>query len=257
MSHTLSSQREGYWYAYPAMASELEKEGAVVKRVKAEPPWLIVDQSLGSVIVTARHWPGQLWKARVETLGDMSGLVARPGYWRASSIELIEEIPVSALFGPHGDAIVALLAQVSALSPKQAEALQSNAAPHAWEAYSRAWTHWSETRKHPRSGSSENWRGVLAAPHGNDKEKSPINGGFALISDLVRRRAQALEGHDAFTLESDDDGESEEVLTPKWSGASAAFLQAAMALGAPAHVMTAIDRDALTHAWRRVFDRLD
>ena len=204
------------------MAPELEKEGAVVKRVKAEPPWLIVDQGLGSVIVTGRHWPGQLWKARVKTLGDMSGLVAQPGYWRASSIELIEEIPVSALFGPHGDAIVNLLTQISALSPKQAEALQSNAAPRAWEAYSKAWTHWSETRKHPRSGSSESWRGVLAAPHRNDKKKSPINGGFVLISDLVRRRAQALEGYDAFTVESDDDGELEEVLTPKWSGASAA-----------------------------------
>ncbi|MGO4154808.1 hypothetical protein [Cupriavidus sp. YAF13] len=209
-----------------------------------------MEQSLSTVIVGS-HWPGRLWRVRVKALGDMSGLVAQPGYWRATALELVEEIPGAALFGPHGDSVVDLLSQIRTLSPEQAEALASNADPSAWNAYSRAWIRWSETREFPRpAASDEDWEGVLAAPSKQGAEQSPIHSGFKVISTLIRQRARSLEGNNAFRLVFDNDS-TEEVLTSKWQGAHDAFLQAAMALGAPAYVC-ADDVTMLTRAWRRV-----
>lgn len=249
--HLPSPSPEGFWYDSPDNSPALRRDGNEVKLAVAAPPWIIVERSLSTVIVGS-HWPGQLWRVRVKALGDMSGLVAQPGYWRATALELVEEIPGAALFGPRGDSVVDLLAQIRTLSPEQAEALALNSAPNAWNAYSRAWIRWSETGEFPRRAAfDEDWQGVLAAPSKPGAEQSPVNSGFKVISTLLWQRARSLEGSDAFRLVFDDDN-TEEALTSKWQGAHDAFLQAAMALGAPAYV-GADDAAILTRAWRRVF----
>ncbi|WZB71932.1 hypothetical protein WJ968_09535 [Achromobacter xylosoxidans] len=190
--------------------------------------------------------------ARVTELGDMSGLVANPGYWRAAAMELLEELPLSVLFGAHGERVVALLEQIQALSRTQAECLAANLDPDAGHAYGRAWLRWSEAQGQQRSTPADDWEGTLAAPGARGKDKSPIHSGFLLVHDQLRRRALALDGDQAIVIETDEDGETEEMLAPLWQDVSDALLYAAMAQGAPQYV-DAGDEAALMRAWRACY----
>lgn len=136
MSHPPSqtSSRDGYWFEHLNDDIALVRDGRQVRLARLQPPWLVVDQTIATLIVSS-GWPGRLWRARVTELGDMSGLVANPGYWRAAAMELLEELPLSVLFGAHGERVVALLEQIQALSRTQAECLAANLDPDAGHAY--------------------------------------------------------------------------------------------------------------------------
>ena len=68
----------------------------------------------------------------------------------------------------------------------------------------------------------------------------------------MRRRALALDGDQAIVIETDEDGETEEMLAPLWQDVSDALLYAAMAQGAPQYV-DAGDEAALMRAWRACY----
>lgn len=242
--------REGYWYDYPDPSLALNRTGKRVALAQANPPWLVVDQSLATMVIGSR-WPGQLWRVRVEELGDMSDLVAQPGYWRASAVELLEEVPLSALFGPNGDAVLEILAKIRGLSRAEAQALADSLPPDAWMACSRAWMRWSQQDGEPAGGCEEEWRGTLAASRRVDKARSPVHSGFLVIHAQLRQRASDIDGDRAFIL-VEEDGETEQILAPLWQGACDAFLFAAMARAAPQYVS---DEDAvvLGQACARVF----
>ncbi|MEN4917883.1 hypothetical protein ABE485_04375 [Achromobacter spanius] len=243
--------RVGYWYDDSDSSIALERNGNRVALARAVPPWLVVDQSLESIIIGSR-WPGRLWRVRVDELGDMSGLVAQPGYWRAAAIELQEEIPMATLFGPRGDAVLELVQQIGSLSRAQAQALADSLPAAAAAAYGRAWARWSQGGAEPGERAEDEWWGTLAASRRGDKERSPVHGGFLLIHSQLRTRAEAVDGETAFIL-IEEDGETEQVLTPVWQGASDAFLYAAMARAAPQYV-SEDDAAVLTQAWSRVFE---
>lgn len=246
-----TATQEGYWYDYPDPSVALTRTGNRVALAQAVPPWMVVDQSLDSLVIGSR-WPGQLWRVRVEELGDMSGLVAQPGYWRAAAIDLLDEMPLSALFGPNGDAVLDILAPIGSLSRAQAQALAASLPDDAWMAYSRAWMRWSQAGGEQGAMTEEEWRGALAATRPGDKARSPVHSGFLLIHSQLRQRAAEIDGDDAFIL-VEEDGEIEQLLTPLWKAASNALLFAAMARGAPQYVS---DEDAVTlmQAWNRAFD---
>lgn len=241
----MTGHYEGYWYFYPSMDSEVIRQGARVEAA-ITPPWLVVDGSITSIIVTARKWPGELWRVRVVEPGDMSGLIAEPGYRRAKVIELVEQLPLADLFGAHGDAVLGILDRVVRLSASEAETLAQARSSGGWEAYGRGWSRWADMP-------DGDWTGVIAAPGRNGQMRSPVHGGLSLATDLLQSRARALEGEAAFHLVPDDENPSEhmEVLVPKWEGASDAVMQAVMAMGAP-EVLEAHDREALLQAWRTV-----
>lgn len=241
---------EGYWFDHADASVAFERAGSRVKLARAVPPWIVVDRSFSTIAIGSR-WPGQLWRVQVLELGDMSGLVAQPGYWRAAAIELLEALPLSALFGANGAAVLDILAQIGQLSRAQAEALDRNLDPDAWAAYSRAWMEWSQSGAESRSTQEEEWRGTLAASRASDKARSPIHSGFLLIHAQLRQRALNLDGDGAFRL-VEEDGQTEQVLAPLWQNACDAFLFAAMALAAPQYVSTA-DGAVLTQAWHSVF----
>ncbi|CAB3642980.1 hypothetical protein [Achromobacter pestifer] len=245
-----SASLEGYWFDCLDPSIALDRSGNEVRLPKAAPPWLVVDQSIASITIGSR-WPGQLWRVRVQTLGDMSGLVAQPGYWRAQAIELLEAIPLSTLFGPQGEAVMDIITRVDTLTRVEAQALEANLHPSAWTAYSRAWMRWSTARGETRQMEEEEWRGTLAASTGSDKQHSPIQSGFLLIHSLLRQRADAIDGDNAFTR-IEEDGEIEIVLKPLWRNACDAILFAAMARGAP-QCVSPDDAAVLTRAWGRVF----
>ncbi|EHK67612.1 hypothetical protein [Achromobacter arsenitoxydans] len=240
----------GYWYDYPDPSSTLERTGDRVALARAVPPWIVVDQSLDSIIIGSR-WPGQLWRVRVEELGDMSGLVAQPGYWRAASIELLEAMPLATLFGPHGDAVLEIVEQIGGLSRAQAQALAGGLPADAPAAYGRAWARWSRAGEEAVDAAEDEWRGTLAAARRGDKARSPIHGGFLLIHEQLRKRAEDVDGEDAFIL-VEEDGETEQLLAPLWQGACDAFLYAAMARAAP-QCVEKDDAAPLTQAWSRVY----
>lgn len=245
-----TAAREGYWLDCSDPSPVLNRTGNRVALAQAVPPWMVVDQSLASIII-GRRWPGRLWRVRVEELGDMSGLVARPGYWRAAAVELLEELPLASLFGANGDAVLDILAQIAGLSRVQAQALADGMPADAWRAYSRAWMRWSQAGSEPVDTTEDAWWGTLAASRRGDKEKSPVHSGFLLIHSQLRQRAEEIDGKDAFVL-IEEDGEIEQLLAPLWQAAGDALLFAAMARAAPQYVT---DEDAvmLTQAWTRVF----
>ena len=247
---------EGYWYHHPDKMPAVIRQGTQIKRQTPEPPWLIVQQSLHSVAIGSGQWPGELWCARVIGLGDMSGLVAQPGYWRATSIDLLEQLPLSALFGPHGSAIVALLTQIESLSLEQVERLASFSNPEANAAYTRAWKHWARAGNSSHSAiHSEDLGCLLYLPDRNKKPGSPINHGFMLLYNVIWERARFLEGDRAFVITPDgpNEGDGEPTLAPVWQKANATFLHAAMAMGAPEHVPES-DYSLLVRAWGTVFN---
>ncbi len=247
----LAAMPEGYWFDSLDPSVELKRTAGRVARPKAKPPWIVVDESLDSIVIGSR-WPGQLWRVRVVKLGDMSGLVAQPGYWRASTIELLEELPLSALFGSIGDAVLEIIAQIRKLSRIEAQGLADNLPADAHLAYSRAWMQWSQQGAEPTHDSVDEWRGTLAATRRGDKARSPIHSGFLLIHAQLRLRAEQVDGDSAFVV-VEEDGETEQILAPLWQGACDALLFAAMAKAAPQYVA---EQDAVTlaHAWTRVFD---
>jgi ribosomal protein L40E len=242
----------GYWFDLPDPAFKLIRTADRVALVKPVAPWIVVDESLDSIVIGSR-WPGKLWRVRVEKQGDMSDLVAQPGYWRASAIELLEELPLSALFGPKGEAVLEIIAKINTLtrSQAQAQALADHVPENAWLAYSRAWMNWSHEDGDPVSVDESDWRGTLAASRRGDKARAPIHSGFLLIHSQLRQRAQQLDGGGAFVL-VEEDGETEQVLSPLWQRACDALLFAAMAHGAPQYVAGG-DAVTLTQAWTRAF----
>lgn len=258
------TDRVGFWFdaADPDMA--LERAGDHVRLARAEPPWIVVDRSIASLTL-GRRWPGQLWRVRVTQLGDMAGLVAQPGYWRAAAIELLQPLPLGTLFGPHGQAVVDILARIPELTREQARALGADLPADGWDRYGRAWERWATDEDDPGAtppaGASEapagsEWHGVLSAARRRGGAHSPIHAGFMQVHGLLRRRAEAVDGDAAFIREEDEDGDIDEWLAAPWDGASDALLFAAMARGAPQY-LSAADADALARPWRGVFGDLD
>ena len=150
-------------------------------------------------------------------------------------MELLEELPLSVLFGAHGERVVALLEQIQALSRTQAECrrrtwIRTPATPTAGPGCA------GPRRKGSSGPRRRTTGGTLAAPGARGKDKSPIHSGFLLVHDQLRRRALALDGDQAIVIETDEDGETEEMLAPLWQDVSDALLYAAMAQGAPQYV---------------------
>ena len=169
------------------------RDGRQVRLARLQPPWLVVDQTIATLIVSS-GWPGRLWRARVTELGDMSGLVANPGYWRAAAMELLEELPLSVLFGAHGERVVALLEQIQALSRTQAECLAANLDPDAGHAYGRAWLRWSEAQGQQRSTPADDWEGTLPRRRAarTNRPFIPVSCWFMTSCAVARWRSTAI-----------------------------------------------------------------
>lgn len=240
----------GYWYAGRDEARAL-MPGMRLKNARSGPPWRVIDRQLSSTIVTAKSWPGRLWRARVIKMGDMSGLVAEPGYWRASEIELLEELPVGMLFGSHGDEIVALLEQISRLTPVQAAQLQAGLPEDAHRIWLRAWANWNSRLPFSRPEDNDDDSLTLGWPGHHDKNLSPVGRGFMLMYDAIWQRARETEGASAFEQYTEA-GEAEEKMTPKWSAAAHALAYRAMAVAECEH-LSGEEYARLSESWSAVF----
>ncbi|HJQ38533.1 MAG TPA: hypothetical protein VKB93_15450 [Thermoanaerobaculia bacterium] len=225
-------RRSGYIYAAESDAGPMQhaSAGAIVRNPDDRPPWIVVDHSLETVVIAS--WPGRLWRARVH---EAAYEQLSTNFRRAVSVRILEELPVSVLFGPHGREVCAVIDRAAALTFEEIEALASAYRHEARAAYSRAWQAWL-------GQTGEDHGGTLAIPL-RGRERSPVGSGFTVLHSVISEKAYAHAGTDAFT--DDEDGTW---LVPPWSDASSAALQAAMAFGAP-QLVSADDAKLLTEAW--------
>jgi hypothetical protein len=218
----------------PMLAAEA---GTVVRNPDDGPPWIVVDRAIESIVVA--KWPGRLWKVEVLKAASEQAR-AQAGYTRAVEVRVIEELPPALLFGPHGDAVLDVIAKASAATREQVSALERAADPEARAAYSRAWSRWLGDDE-----SDDAHADTLAAFSRGGR--SPIGSGFTVLHSVLAARAHGIAGETAFV----EDEEGDPMFAPEWQSAVDAFLHAAMAFGAPE--IASIDRRVLTAAWDAVF----
>jgi hypothetical protein len=218
--------------------------GAIIRLGERRPPWIVVDHSIESVIVA--RWPGKLWQVRIVDSDGVEQVSTCARYTRAIAVQVCDEIPVSRLFGEHGDVVCSVITQANHLDPILIPALANARHPDAGQAYSRAWNNWLIKL----GSASESPEGDVAGTRGisGPEKGSPINHGFEVLHRAIWNRADSLVGSSAFRI----DEEGERYFEPTWSSASCALLEAAMAFGAPT-LSTAEDRLIQLAAWHTVF----
>ena len=200
---------------------------------------MVVDHSIESVVVA--KWPGRLWRVAVLEAAVEQAL---PGanYTRAVSVKVIEEHPVSTLFGSNGELVCRVIEAAGAVVLEDVTLLAEAVHPEARRVYSRIWSRWLGR---PAADGDESHADALAAP-GNAGGRSPIGSGFTVLHSVLTGRARTLVGDAAFVM---DDG-GDPVFAPIWASAADAFLHAAMAFGAP-ELISLSDREVLTAAWAK------
>jgi len=211
---------QGFIYS-PHDAESPVNAGRVGDVIQADsaPPWLVVDHSKQTIVMT--NWPGKLWAAEVVEPAPESEQV-NDIYTRSRCIRLIEPATTDELFRENGRGVEIILDQAANLQSDQLTDNQCTE-PELEHLYSLAWNSWANG---PPAADDE-YKFVLAmGKHGNE---SPIGKGLLLLSNVFHKRAERLEGKDAFIV--DDEGEVSFV--EKWRIAFNAARYAAIATGAP------------------------
>ncbi|MBV1850569.1 hypothetical protein [Catellatospora tritici] len=224
-------------------APEHERAARVGGRVRMpvlRPPWLVVYQEPGRVLVN--RWPGRL--LRVEVVPAQSeqerAVVAavsariRPdaGYTHAACVDVVAELSPALPFGPDGEAVVRVVEAAQALDEPTAHRLARARHGDAAHGYRAAWQRWLA--------------GTRPAGLG-----SPVGSGLGLLHQVVRDSARSHGGPTAWVV----DGDGEDVVAEPWQSAYAALREAALAYGAPDLLDGATGR-ALSTAWQAVYGRL-
>lgn len=218
--------------------------GAVVENPSEGPPWIVVDQSLNSLVVS--RWPGRLWKLEVVRLAKEQPN-ASATYVRAVSVKVLEEVPISTLFGEHGQEVAKVIESARLLDIQCGQRLGKAFDTRALEMYSEAWNRWlSELCRvdpnHKRDDHSE-----TLAISGASK-RSPVGVAPTVLYSVLRERVKAIVGDSAFVV----DEEGNESFSPEWSNVLSAFLCAVMGFGVDG-MMSPHEKSILIAAWRSTF----
>jgi hypothetical protein len=222
--------------------------GATMRTVDRRPPWIVVDDSVEVIIVA--DWPGRLWKVEILDKAEEQPL-SYARYTRAHAVRVLEEVPVSILFGAHGDAVCELLERAGRIELEDVARIGAAVHPRAGETYSRVWERWigAEVPDSPHRGVDHSR--TLAVPS-DHRTRSPIGHGLTVLYAVLSDRAQVVAGDAAFVVNEDEaDYEQDDAsLAPEWAAAAQAFLHAAMAFGAP-ELLSDDEREVLTAAFQR------
>lgn len=245
--------REGFLYVghndSGPMASA--RAGIRVSMPTLGPPWFAVFHTLDRVLLTG--WPARLFRVAMLPASTpqeqanldfaASGIRADAGYTRVLSVEVLEELAPSILFGPQGDQVAAIADAAAGLTLSQATRLARLRHREAEAARGRVWRRWLQRRPGMESYVDEEHSQVL------DHDGSPIGGAMSLLFGLVWKSAKKRGGADAFRPDPHPDEDSDEILQQPWYDASAALIDAAVAMGAP-QLLADNEEDVLCHAWR-------
>jgi len=224
------------------------KAGSIIRNIDKRPPWIVVYRFSQSVV--AAKWPGQLWEVEiVEAAPEQPNATAL--YTRAVAVRVLEEKPVSRLFGLHGVVVCKIIEKARTLELKDVEALGESMSLLNQAAYARAWSKWLNHVYSNSTHIGKDLRHTLAIT-GEGAARSPLGGGFMVLYSQLANRARNLVGDAAFVVCDDD----ELCFAPSWASACSALLGAAMAYGAP-ELLSPADRDLLLSAWVRTFGGID
>ncbi|GIH05653.1 hypothetical protein Rhe02_37200 [Rhizocola hellebori] len=225
--------------------------GDRVARPALGPPWFAVTHDVERVLFT--DWPARLFRvgmlpaATPEEQANLdfaaSKIRADAGYTRVLAVEVLQELPASVLFGPHGERVAPIADVAATLTLAQAAALARVRHPGAAMARSRVWRRWLQSRP----GRSSDVDGDHS--HTLDDDGSPIGRGMGLLFGLVWKAARARGGPDAFRPDPHPADDGDEILQQPWYDASAALLDAAIAEGAP-NLLQDNEADVLCQSWR-------
>lgn len=205
-------------------------------QLESSPPWLVVDHSKHTIVMT--NWPGKLWAAEVVEPAPESEQ-ANDFYTRSRCIRLIEPAPTDDLFGQNGIGVEKVLDQAAALELTHL-AYTRITDPELEQLYSSAWNAWvNDCDDHSYT--------LAMGTHGNE---SPIGKGLLLLSNVFHKRANKLEGDDAFIV--DDEGEISFVV--KWQSAFDAARFAAIANGAPQY-FSPEEQTKMSEPWNAIVNR--
>lgn len=253
MSQAESLRPEGYVYVADEVPGVMTaaRKGTRISCERRKPPYIVVDSSFRSVIVA--RWPGKLWYVRivdaVTKADELANGLVRPvdsaGYTRAVTVDVLDEVPSSQLFGDNGEGVCAVIARASQVKQGQVSSLREARHPDAGKAYSRAWNNWLASVGGTSAYRNEDLSGTLGIDAGGSR--SPINCGFTVLHGMLRNRAQIIAPTSVFVIE-----DGEEYFDPIWSSALDALLEAAMAIGAPEFSCDE-DRRIMLASWDSVF----
>ncbi len=223
----------GFWYVSQTEDEPLRQiqAGTRVQNETRQPPWIIVDHTIESI--TVAHYPGTLWRVEIidpateedfKAVGT-SGLSSRATYTRAIAVDIHQELPVSLLFGPQGDAICHILETIDSLTETQAEDLSRHLHADADGIYDEAWKRWLKHEDARSVYLNQAHLNTLGIP--GHRRDSPIHKGFYVIHQQVWNQAKKLTQGAALIVDEDGDV----TLNPIWRRASTACLQVAMRYG--------------------------
>jgi hypothetical protein len=234
--------RTGFVYTPQDDAGPLTgREIGDVVRIDSAPPWIVVDHSKDSIVFT--NWPGSLWLVEILEAAPESEQVTST-YTRSKAVLLIETSTATELFGAHGPEVERILNQAARLELAQIETARPFGID-ALNAYSHAWNSWITNRDSNEAASDH--AGTLGV--GSRGYDSPIGRGFVLLFNVVYKRAKAVEGDSAFSV--DEEGEIHFV--PRWQIAFDAARFAAMACGAP-ELVSEQERRILAASWGSIVE---
>jgi hypothetical protein len=234
----------GYTYAPDTRPDEFAaaRPGLTIGTFKNEPPWIVVDLTLDSVVVAS--WPGKLWEVQVlDRASDQP--MPEAGYVRATAVRVEDEVPSASLFGKNGVAVEEILGRAQRLTIEQRDCLASHVTPGNAEVFSAAWNKWLSRVHSPSPHQGEDHSDTLSLPM--YRPGSPIGSGFTVLYSVLSKRASALEGDDAFTVE---DGEV--YFSPSWAPALSSLLHACMAVGTDADLLSDSERLELLSSYSTI-----
>lgn len=232
-----ASLPRGYSYApdsKPAQFAEA-RPGLTIGTFKDEPPWIVVDHSLSSIVIPS--WPGKLWEVQVLKLAPEQPR-AGAGYVRATAVRIEEEVPPALLFGKNGVAVVEIFDRAQRLTVEQRDCLANHHVPSTDQAFSKAWNRWLSKVDPASPHQGEDHRDTLAITSAG--ARSPVGSAFTVLHSVVSQRARKLEGDAAFIVEND-----EVSFAPSWALAFSALLHACMAVGTDADLLSEGERHDL------------
>lgn len=217
--------------------------GAQVGSGLDRPPYIVVDHAPGSAILA--RWPGRLWRVTVLQRASDQPL-AYANYTRATRVRVLEELPLACLFVHQGEAVVGLLGRVGSLSLADKAALAALEDKEADRLHNAVVDRWLEQVQPDSIHMGQEHRGMIAM--GGVDPRSPVGNASAVFYDVLRKRAETLEGEAAFEL----DEEGDRCLTAAWHRVADRLHNALYGIGAPDALLTPEERQILLRAYRSV-----
>lgn len=243
---------QGYVYASNDENELFEnaKVGDSIIKKDKKPPFIVVDHSLDTKIIT--QWPGKLFKVEVINPSREKrinkGLVKDVWYTRTFGVKILEEVAIKELFGDNGQEIEQIINLTRNISENKVLELSKFDKGLNSELYTKAWQNWIKIYDANHPFVNDNHDNTIKLSPKNERYSSPIKEGLSIISSQFDIRARELVGDSTFGI--DEDGEI--YLKPIWAKAVEKILHAGMSYASD-NILTENERKKLREPFKKVF----